>query len=58
MGQKNSTVDRATISGESLVHEFMSMFSKFGIEEQFEAKCRLLLDLFRLEIVFAGLFYH
>jgi hypothetical protein len=57
MGQKDSSIERATISGESLVHEFMSMFSRFGIEEQFETKCRLLLDLFRLEIIFAGLFY-
>jgi hypothetical protein len=32
-------------------------FNKFTLEKNFEKKCRLLLDLFKLQIVFAGVFY-
>jgi len=34
--------------------EFVSMFNEFSEEVNFENKCRLLLDLFKLQIVFAG----
>jgi hypothetical protein len=34
---------------------FVSMFKKFTEEGNFESKCRLLLDLFKLQIVFAGI---
>ena len=44
--------------GSGLVKEkFMSMFDTFESEEHFEQKCRLLLDLFKVQIVFAGISY-
>lgn len=34
--------------------EFMSRYHTFLAQTDFETKCRLLLDLFKLQIVFAG----
>jgi hypothetical protein len=33
-----------------------SIYQKFVSETEFETKCRALLDLFKLQIVFAGIF--
>lgn len=46
-----------TSSWESFRAEFASMFNEFIEEVNFENKCRLLLDLFKLQIVFAGISY-
>jgi hypothetical protein len=46
-----------TSSRESFKTQFVSMFNKFTEEVKFENKCRLLLDLFKLQIVFAGISY-
>lgn len=46
-----------TSSRESFKSQFVSMFRKFSEEAHFETKCRLLLDLFKLQIVFAGMSY-
>jgi hypothetical protein len=46
-----------TSSRESFKMQFSSRFSKFTEELNFEDKCRLLLDLFKLQIVFAGMSY-
>lgn len=46
-----------TSSRESFQKQFVSMFNKFTQEANFESKCRLLLDLFKLQIVFAGIAY-
>jgi hypothetical protein len=45
------------ISTMSLKKQFLSWFHEFEIETSFEKKCRLLLDLFKLQIVFAGVLY-
>jgi hypothetical protein len=45
-------------SRDSFKTQFVSMFNKFTKEVNFEKKCRLLLDLFKLEIVFAGISYN
>jgi hypothetical protein len=37
--------------------QFFSTFNEFVEEANFERKCRLLLDLFKLQIVFAGMSY-
>ena len=42
---------------ESFSERWLSMFKAFVQEESFEVKCRLLLDLFKLQIVFAGMSY-
>jgi hypothetical protein len=44
-------------SKESFKAQFVSMFNKFTEKVNFESKCRLLLDLFKLQIVFAGISY-
>jgi len=46
-----------TLSRESFREQFISMFDKFASESVFENKCRLLLDLFKLQIIFLGFSY-
>jgi hypothetical protein len=46
-----------TSSKEAFKTQFTSMFENFTREVSFENKCRLLLDLFKLQIVFAGVCY-
>ena len=58
-GATNSRVEWGMISSrDSFKTQFVSMFNKFTKEVNFEKKCRLLLDLFKLEIVFAGISYN
>jgi hypothetical protein len=45
-------------SKESFKTNFVSMFNRFVEEASFETKCRLLLDMFKLQIVFAGISYN
>ena len=52
----DSRVEWGTISSrESFRNQFISTFNRFTGEENFDSKCRLLLDLFKLQIVFAGI---
>jgi hypothetical protein len=54
-GATDSTVEWGMISSrESFEAQFVSMFGKFSEEVNFESKCRLLLDLFKLQMVFVG----
>ena len=57
VGATSSRIEWATISTLSPREEFLSTFRRFDLEERFEEKCRLLLDLFKLQIVFAGMMY-
>ena len=58
VGATGSTIKWGMISSrESFEAQFISMFDRFTQEESFENKCRLLLDLFKLQIVFAGVSY-
>jgi len=41
----------------SFNEEFFIMFDEFLAESSFEHRCRLLLDLFKLQIMFAGISY-
>lgn len=56
-GAKKSKITWGAISKSSLKKSFMSTYQEFKKEQIFEKKCRLLLDLFKLQIVFAGMFY-
>jgi hypothetical protein len=47
----------ATISAAVVKEEFIPRFQKFLGEVNFDERCKLLLDLYRLQIVFAGLTY-
>jgi hypothetical protein len=45
------------VSADSFKRRFISMFDEFIVEKNFESKCRLLLDLFKLQMVFAAVSY-
>lgn len=58
-GSTESTVKWGLVSSEeSFKTQFVSMFNKFNQEMNFENKSRLLLDLFKLQIVFAGISFN
>ena len=57
VGATRSTIDWKVINVQSLKDEFISIYDAFVAETNFESKCRLLLDLVKLQIVFAGAFY-
>jgi hypothetical protein len=58
VGATGSKVEWGMISSRDLFKtQFMLMFNEFTEEANFENKCRLLLDLFKLQIVFAGVSY-
>jgi hypothetical protein len=44
-------------SATSFNEKFFAMFEEFAAEPNFENKCRLLLDLFKLQILFSGISY-
>jgi hypothetical protein len=57
VGSTQSRIDWSAIGVRSLKDRFLSLYPEFVAETKFESKCRLLLDLFKLQIVFAGAFY-
>jgi hypothetical protein len=57
VGSTQSAIDWKSINLGSLEGMFLSIYDAFLRETIFESKCRLLLDLFKLQIVFAGAFY-
>jgi hypothetical protein len=59
VGATDSKIKWGMVSSrESFKANFVSMFNKFTEEVNFENKCRLLLDLFKLQIVFVGISYN
>ena len=56
-GARSSTLAPGAKSIDSLKEEFALKYAEFIEEKDFEKRCRLLLDLFKLQIVFAGLSY-
>jgi hypothetical protein len=57
VGSTTSRIDWNAVGVQSIRDLFLSLYPKFVTETKFESKCRLLLDLFKLQIVFAGAFY-
>lgn len=57
VGATQSTMRWDGVSQQSLKDLFVSTFDEFCKESVFEVQCRLLLDLFKIQIVFAGMFY-
>jgi hypothetical protein len=57
VGSTGSTIDWNAINIRSLKDEFFAVYHAFITQTNFESKCRLLLDLVKLQIVFAGAFY-
>ena len=54
-GESNAPPVGATVA--SVKASFLSKYGDFIDEADFQRRCRLLLDLFKLQIVFAGLSY-
>jgi hypothetical protein len=57
VGAAESQMGHDVISVPELKVQFASMFEAFDKEDVFESKCRLLLDLYKLMIIFAGISY-
>lgn len=57
VGSTKSSVKWDMISKLSLKKQFIPVYLEFTSETNFEKKCRLLLDLFKIQIVFAGISY-
>ena len=53
----SSRVQWDKITTSTLRDYFILIFKELSVEQSFEKKCRLLLDLFKLQIVYAGMFY-
>jgi hypothetical protein len=56
-GSMVSTLDWNIVNIHTLRDKYLKVFDSFVQEETFVKKCRLLLDLVKLQIVFAGAFY-
>lgn len=56
-GATPSRIDWSAVAVHSVKDRFLSLYPQFVAEIDFGNKCRLLLDLFKLQIVFAGAFY-
>lgn len=50
-----SGVEWSIVSPVALAERFTRMYTDFSVEQVFERKCRLLLDMFKLQIAFAGM---
>ena|ERR1700722_18137885 len=56
-GKTKSTVDWNTFMAQSLKERYLSLYGEFLAETDFLKRFRLLLDLYKLQLVFAGIFY-
>jgi len=52
-----STIHWGDVPASTFIEAFTSKFHEFAAESGFEKKCRLLLDLVKLQIIFAGFSY-
>ena len=56
-GSLESSLKWNVTSVASLKGQFTAMYQEFVSERTFEKQCRLLLDLFKLQIVFTGMLF-
>jgi hypothetical protein len=56
-GETRSKLPQRVTSRAALKEEFTAMYREFAGETNFEKRCRLLLDLFKLQIIFVGMTY-
>jgi len=52
-----SAIQWEQMSLASVREQFLARYGEFAVETDFDKRCRLLPDLFRLQIVFAGMSY-
>ena len=56
-GRTRTTVDWNAVSAQSLKDQYLSLYQEFIAETDFLKRFRLVLDLYKLQLVFAGIFY-
>jgi hypothetical protein len=56
-GTTKSTIDWNTVTAQSVKDRYLFVYQDFIAETDFLKKYRLLLDLYKLQLVFAGMFY-
>ena len=56
-GASRSAIQWDKVTALTIGDQFIEMFDEFILEAPFERRCRLLLDLFKLQIVYAGISY-
>ncbi len=56
-GSKPSMIDWSAVTASSLKDRYLSAYQEFIDETHFVKKLRLLLDLYKLQLVYAGMFY-
>jgi hypothetical protein len=57
IGATDSKIEWSAVSSSSIGGLFTSTFDAFDRESSFERKCRLLLDLFKIQIIWAAMSY-
>jgi hypothetical protein len=57
VGARDSAIDWSAISKSSIERKFLSTFESFEQAQIFEDKCRILLDLFKLQLAFEAILY-
>jgi hypothetical protein len=57
LGESRSTLPQSIVSMKALAESFIAVYRQFAQEKNFEKKCRLLIYLFKLQIIFVGLTY-
>jgi hypothetical protein len=57
VGARATTIDWTTITAQSLKDRFLALYDEFLAQKHFQKKLRALLDLYKLQIVYAGMFY-
>jgi hypothetical protein len=56
-GATSSQIKWGPLSLAALKDQFLTMFDEFASESEFTQRCRRLLDLFKIQLVFAGAFF-
>lgn len=56
-GAISSQINWKGLNFANLKEKLLAEYRRFVSESQFERKCRLLLDVFKLQLCFAGIFY-
>lgn len=56
-GSASSTVNWDAVTAGSIKKEFLTLYDEFLVQRDFLRKFRILLDLYKLQIVYAGIFF-
>lgn len=57
VGARPSDIEWGAMTGSAVQRDYLATFERFDREQPFEERCRLVLDLFRLQLLFAATSY-